>query len=213
MNLGVAQLYGARCGIAYECFEQALDVLAGERTNILRALASWSIKAKYCSGLREIQRGLEAAQAARCVPNKSAIQWSRPSCAAYVELLLAQLRVAIGDIRQAGEHARWALELAPSAGEVGRRIARLASLLVDAHDTVTADEAIDALFAEVKRNKSRFALYRTSLDVAVCGPAGRGTTRRGSAVLARSRSTRYVASCRRDEPCIADRHQRQAIGT
>ena len=86
----------------------------------------------------------------------------------------AQLRVAIGDIRQAREHARWARELAPSAGEVGRRIARLASLLVDAHDTATSDEAIDALFAEVKRNKSRFALYRISLDVAVSALQGTG---------------------------------------
>ena len=92
----------------------------------------------------------------------------------HVELLLAQLRVAIGDIRQAREHARCARELAPGAGEVGRRIARLASLLVDAHDRATSDEAIDALFAEVKRNKSRFALYRISLDVAVAALQGAG---------------------------------------
>ena len=67
-----------------------------------------------------------------------------------------------------------ARELAPGAGEVGRRNARLASLLVDAHDKATSEEAIDALFAEVKRNKSRFTLYRTSLDVAVAALQGAG---------------------------------------
>ncbi len=85
----------------------------------------------------------------------------------HVELFLAQLRLAIGDIRQAGEHARCARELAPRAGEIGRRIARLASLLVNAQDLATSDDAIDALFAEVQSNKSQFALYRMSLDVVV----------------------------------------------
>ncbi len=49
-NLGLAQLYGARCGIAYECFEQALDVLPAHAP-ILRALALWLIKANYYLGL------------------------------------------------------------------------------------------------------------------------------------------------------------------
>ena len=187
MNLGIAQLYGARCGIAYECFEQAWEILPENAPTLSRACVLIN-QGQVLLRIREIQRGLEAAQAAQRVRGEPAVQWSRPSCASHVELLFAQLRVAIGDIRQAREHASCARELAPSAGEVGRRIARLASLLVDAHDTATSDEAIDALFAEVKRNKSRFALYRISLDVAVAALQGDGTTRRGSPVLARGRS-------------------------
>ena len=39
MNLGVAQFYGARYGIAYECFEQALERIAGDtRHDLSRAL-------------------------------------------------------------------------------------------------------------------------------------------------------------------------------
>ncbi len=169
-NLGLAQLYGARYGIAYECFEQALDVLPAHAPDLSRAVALAN-QGQLLLRIKEIQRGLEAAQAARSfLTNPQSVQHT----GVHVELLLAQLRVAIGDIRQAREHARCARELAPGAGEVGRRTARLASLLVDAHDIATADAAIDGLFAEVKRNKSRFALYRISLDVAVTALHGTG---------------------------------------
>ncbi len=172
MNLGVAQLYGARYGIAYECFEQAWEILPENARTCSRACVLVN-QGQVLLRIREIQRGLEAAQAAQAfLANPQSME--QAVVRIDVELLLAQLRVAIGDIRQAGEHASCARELAPGAGEVGRRTARLASLLVDAHDTATSDEAIDALFAEVKRNKSRFALYRISLDVAVAALQGAG---------------------------------------
>ena len=46
-------------------------------------------------------------------------------------------------------------------------MARLASLLIDAHNVAISNQATEALVAEVKRNESRFGLYRFSLDVAV----------------------------------------------
>jgi putative two-component system response regulator len=170
-NLGLAQLYGARYGIAYECFEQALNALAHapDYENAVALINQGTLLLR----IKEIQRGLEAVQTARAfLTNLESVQWV--VARAHLELLLTQLRVAIGDVRQASEHARCARDLMPRAGEAGRRIARLASLLVDAHDAVTADEAIDALFSEVARNKNRFALYRTSLDVAVAALQGAG---------------------------------------
>ncbi len=164
INLGVAQFYGARYGIAYECFEQAMNALPPNTYALMPAYVLVN-QGQLLLRVKEVQRGLETAQAARSfLANQQSVE--QAVVLAHVELLLAQLRVAIGDIRQAGEHARCARALASGAGEVGRRTARLASLLVDAHNGATADEAIDALFAEVKKNKSRFALYRISLDVA-----------------------------------------------
>lgn len=142
-----------------------MGVLPAHAHDLSRAVALTN-QGQLLLRIKEIQRGLQAAQAARSfLTNLRSLQ--QAVVGVHVELLLALLRVAIGDIRQAREHARCARELAPGAGEVGRRTARLASLLVDAHDIATSDDAIDALFAEVKRNKSRFALYRISLDVTV----------------------------------------------
>ena len=164
-NLGVAQLYGARYGIAYECFEQAQNVLPVHVQGYQRAIAL-SNQGQLLLRIGEIQRGLEAAQNARSLlTNLQSV--SEAYVLVHVELFLAQLRVAIGDIQQAAEHAKCARELAPSASETGQRIARLASLLVEAHDVATSDEAINALFAEVRRNQTRFGFYRISLDVAV----------------------------------------------
>ena len=172
VNLGLAQLYGARYGTAFECFAQALDVLPPQVDALSRAygLANQSY---LLLRIREIQRGLEAAQAARSfLTTPQSVE--QAVLRIDVELLLAQLRVAIGDIPQAREHAKCARDIAPGSGEVGRRTARLASLLVEAHDGATADGAIDVLLSEVKRNKRRFALYRTSLDVAVMALQGVG---------------------------------------
>ena len=110
------------------------------------------------------------------------------------------------------EHARCARELAPGAGEVGRRLARLASLLVDAHDIATSDEAIDALFAEVRRNKSRFALYRISLDVVVAALQGAERPEEALQFLREAAQLDMSLHAGRDELCIARRHQRQALG-
>jgi putative two-component system response regulator len=172
INLGVAQLCGARYGIAYECFEQAMDALPPNIDALM--LAYVLVNQGYLLlRIEEVQRGLEVAQAARSfLTNLQSVE--QAVLRTDVELLLAQLRIAIGDVRQAAEHARCAREIAPGAGEVGRRTARLASLLVDAHDGAAADEAIDALFAEVKSNKSRFAMYRSSLDVVVAALQGAG---------------------------------------
>ncbi len=171
-NLGLAQLYGARYGTAFECFAQALDVLPPHAYVLSRAYVLAN-QGYLLLRIREIQRGLEAAQAARSfLTNLQSVE--QAVLRIDVELLLAQLRVAIGDIPQAREHAKCAGDIAPGAGEVGRRTARLTSLLVDAYDGATADEPIDALLSEVKRNKSRFALYRTSLDVAVMALQGAG---------------------------------------
>ena len=181
VNLGIAQLYGARYGVAYECFEQALDVLPAHVPDLSRAIALIN-QGELLLRIKEIQRGLEAAQAARSfLTNLQSV--SEAVVLVFVELFLAQLRVAIGDIRQAEEHARCARELAPRAGEVGRRIARLASLLVNAQDIATSDEAIDALFAEVVRNKSRFAVYRISLEVVVAALQGAGRPEEALQVL------------------------------
>ena len=171
-NLGVAQLCGARYGIAYECFKQALDVLPARVHEHSRAVALIN-QGQLLLRIKEIQRGLEAAHTGRSLLT-SLQSVTDAVVLVHAELLLAQLRVAIGDIPQAGEHAKDALELAPGAGEVGRRIARLASLLVDAHVIATSDEAIDALFAEVTRNQTCFALYRISLDVVVTALQGAG---------------------------------------
>ena len=171
-NLGLTQFCGARYGIAYECFEQALEALPAHAPDLSHAVALTN-QGQLLLRIKEIQRALEAAQAARSfLTNLQSVE--QAVTAVHVELLLAQLRVAIGDIRQAREHARFARELAQNAAEEGRRIARLASLLVDAHDIATSDEAINALFAEVRRNKSRFALYRISLDVAVTALQAKG---------------------------------------
>ena len=171
-NLGVAQLYGARYGIAYACFEQALDALPANAPDLASAVALTN-QGQLLLRIKEIQRGLEAAQAARSfLTNLQSVE--QVVVAMEVELLLAQLRVALGDVRQAAEHARRARDLVPKAGEFGRRLARLASLLVDAHDTATSDEAIDVLFAEVESNKNRFAVYRISLDVVVAALQGAG---------------------------------------
>ncbi len=170
-DLGLAQLFGARYSIAYECFEQALRVLPAH-AELARAVALCN-QGQLLLGIKEIQRGLDVAQAARSlVTNPQSMEQALNL--AHIELLLTQLRVASGDVRQAAEHAKCARNLVPKAGEVGRRLARLASLLVDAHDPVTADEAIDALFSEVARNKSRCALYRYSLDVVVMALQGTG---------------------------------------
>ena len=171
-NIGLAQLYGARYGIAYECFEQALNGLPAHAPDIERAFALVN-QAYLLLGVKEVQRGLEAAQTAReFLTNLQSV--AHVIVRAHAELLLTQLCVAIGDVRQAAEHARCARDLVPRAGELGRRIARLASLLVEAHNTVTAHEAIDALLSEVARNKSRFVLYRYSLDVTVMALQGTG---------------------------------------
>jgi putative two-component system response regulator len=171
-NLGIAQLYGARCGIAHECFEQAWQILPENAPTISRACTLVN-QGQVLLRVREIQRGLEVAQAAQAfVANPQTRE--QAVMRVEVELLFAQLRVAIGDIRQATEHASWTLEFAPRAGEVGRRQARLISLLLDAHDTGRSKGAIDALFVEVKRNKRRFSLYRISLDIAVAALQGAG---------------------------------------
>ena len=165
VNLGLAQLYGARHGNAYECFEQALHVLPANAPDLARAVALIN-QGQLLLRIKEIQRALDFLQAARSfLTSPQSVE--QVYAAVEIELLLAQIRVAIGDIRQAQDHAACARELAPGAGEGGRRMARLASLLVNAHDTATSDDTINALFAEVRRNKSRFALYRISLDVAV----------------------------------------------
>ena len=172
VNLGLAQLYGARHGIAYECFEQAFNVLPAHAPDLTRAYALVN-QGYLLLGIKEIQRGLEAAQTAReFLTNLQSVE--QVLARAHVELLLTQLRVSIGDVAQAAQHAKCGRDLMPRAGEAGRRIARLASLLVDAHDRVTADEAIDALVSEVARNKSRFLLYRWSLDVTVMALQGAG---------------------------------------
>lgn len=172
-NLGIAQLYGARYGIAYECFKQALDALPSTHSYDVKRASAWGNQAELLLRIKEIQRGLEAAHTARSLlTNVRSVSDARTLV--HVEFNLAQLRMAIGDIRQAGAHAKCARESAPGAGEWGRRLARLASLLVDAHDIATSDDAIDALFAELKSNKSRFALYRISLDVVVAALEGAG---------------------------------------
>ena len=165
-------MYGARYGIAYECFEQALAAVPAHALGYLRAVALIN-QGQLLLGIREIQRGLEAAQTARTLlTNPQSVH--QVLARAHVELLLTQLRIAIADVRQAAEHAGCARDLVPRAGEIGQRIARLASLLVETHDAGTADEAIDALLSEVAKNKSRFVLYRISLDVAVIALQGTG---------------------------------------
>ena len=210
-NLGVAQLCGARYGIAYECFEQAQNVLPVHVQGYERAIALIN-QGQLLLRIKEIQRGLEAAHTARSfLTNLQSV--TAAYVLVHVELFLAQLRVAIGDIPQAAEHARCARELAPRAGEVGRRVAQLASLLVAAHDKEKSDETIDALLAEVKRNKSSFAMYRVSLDVAVAALHGAGRPEEALQFLRDAAQLDTSLHVGVTSLCIANRDQRQAVGT
>ena len=158
-NLGVSLLHAARYGAAQECFQQAADVSPA-------SALTWLNKGDLLLEVGEIARGLQAAERGLAlITDFESVQWKVVRI--FFELLLAQLRVAIGDIHQATEHSRLALEEATHTGELGSRVARLASLLVDAHDASVSSSAISSLLDEVRRNESHFTLYRISLNVAV----------------------------------------------
>ena len=158
-NLGVSLLYGARYGAAQECFEQASAACPTSPT-------PWSNKGELLLEVGEIALGLEAAQRGlSLLTNLKAIEWKVIRIA--FEVLMVQLRVAIGDIDQAAEHSKSALNEATHTGEFGLRLARLGSLLVDAHDPLISSNAISCLFDEVRTNESHFGLYRTSLNIVV----------------------------------------------
>ena len=158
-NLGVSLLYAARYGAAQECFEQAS---AASPTSP----EPWINKGELLLEVGEIALGLEAAQhGLALITDLQLIQWKELRI--YVEVFLVQLGVALGDIQQAAEHSQIAVAEAKHAGEFASRLARLTSLLVEAHDPSTSSRAISSLVDEVRRNESHFSLYRISLNVAV----------------------------------------------
>jgi len=158
-NLGVSLLYAARYGAAQECYQQAADASPA-------SALTWLNRGELLLEIGEIGRGLNAAERGLAlITDFESVQWKVVRI--FFELLLAQLRAAIGDIQQAAEHSRIALDEATHTGEFGLRLARLASLLVAAHDPSISGSAISALLDEVRRNESHFTLYRTSLNVAV----------------------------------------------
>lgn len=162
-NLGLALSYGARYGVALECYEQA--------TAIVNETGIWSNKGYLLLEVGEIALGLEAAQRASSLMTKVESVEQRLA-RVHLEVLQVRLRVAIGDIQKARVHATVALAEASRTTEFGIRLARLASLLVDAHGQSTANLAIKRLMIEVEQNKPRFSLYRTSLHVAVAALQG-----------------------------------------
>jgi putative two-component system response regulator len=164
INLGVTQLYGARHGIAYECFDQALSVMPPFRAS--DRVCALINQGQLLLRIGEIARGLETAQRARSILKSPRTPY-QVYLRLHLEVLQVQLRVAIGDIDHARQYVASALRWAPRAGETGRRFARLASLLVDAHNAAISDDAVEELLAEVRKNKPRFGLYRISLDFAV----------------------------------------------
>lgn len=158
-NLGITLQYAARHSLAQECYEQATAISP-------RSSQVWTNKAYLFLEVGEIACGLEAAQRGlSLMPNVKSVEWRINRI--HLEVLLARLRVAIGDIQEAREHANTALAEASHTTEFGRRLARLAFLLVDAHDRSTSDKAIECLLGEVRQNRPSFSLYRTSLQVAV----------------------------------------------
>ncbi len=159
-NLGVSLLYAARYGTAQECFEQASVAWP-------TSPEPWINKGELLLEVGEIALGLEAAQhGLALITDLQLIQWKELRI--YVELFLVQLRVALGDIQQAAEHSRIAVMEAKQAGEFASRLARLTSLLVQAHDPSTSSPAIDVLWwMRSEGTRSHFSFYRISLDVAV----------------------------------------------
>ena len=158
-NLGVSLLYAARYGAAQECFQQATDASPASPL-------AWLNKGALLLEIGEIARGLHAGERGLAlITDFESVQWKVVRI--FFELLLAQLRVAIGDLQSAIEHSKIALVQATDTGEFGLRLARLASLLVEAHDPATSNNAISCLLSEVRSNESHVVLYRTSLNVAV----------------------------------------------
>jgi HD-GYP domain-containing protein (c-di-GMP phosphodiesterase class II) len=159
-NLGTVLAYSAQHGMAIACYEQALAL------NPIGVSVQWTNKAYLLLEIGDVAAGLEAAQRSlSLIPNIESVEWgiNRLHCV----LLMTQSRAAIGDLKLARQHALSALEVAPLSGELGQRLARLASLLVDAYEEPTSDVAIESLICEVKRNKPSFNLYRISLRIAV----------------------------------------------
>lgn len=78
-----------------------------------------------------------------------------------LELNLVLLLIAIGDVPQAAEHARLALDHAQGVGDLGERLAEIAVLLVDAHDPGKADESLNKLVMGAKGVPAQSELYRT----------------------------------------------------
>jgi putative two-component system response regulator len=158
-NLGISLLYAARYGAAQECFAQALAALP-------TSSATWINKAELLLEIGEIGLALKVAQhGLALIIDLQPREWKE--LRVYVEVVLTQLRVAIGDIQQAAEHSKIAVSEARYAGEFATRFARLASLLVAAHDPSISSDAISSLLNEVRKNESHFSLYRNSLNVAV----------------------------------------------
>ncbi len=91
-NLGLALSYGARYGVALECYEQA--------TAIVNETGIWSNKGYLLLEVGEIALGLEAAQRASSLMTKVESVEQRLA-RVHLEVLQVRLRVAIGDIQKA----------------------------------------------------------------------------------------------------------------
>lgn len=187
-NLGVSLLYAARYGAAQQCFEHASDASPTSPLTLLNKGVLLFEVGEFGRGINAAERGLSL------ITNVESEQWKVVRI--FFELLLTQLRGAIGDIQKAAEHSRIARREAANTGELGLRLARLASLLVDAHDPSISSTAISSLLHEVQENESHFSLHRTSLNVGVAALQAAGRPEEALAFLRQVTALRMAQRAR-----------------
>lgn len=144
MNLGIAHQYTGQFSIAIPCFERAIEIGASADIPRVARASPLSNTALACLYLRDIPRGLTAAEQAIQILDQPETEDER-FARAVTEFYYTRLLLETRNVPMAAARAKLAKSFASSTGERAEMFAEMALGLAEAYEPATRDIGLSRL--------------------------------------------------------------------